>query len=88
MQVKARSAQQRGLNIVPAFIGQQTSKCRFASLINVFSHVNDFDGFLREIAGVLEEGGELFIETGDVGELDAEGDGVTAGLLADRIARA
>ncbi len=74
MQVKARAARQRGLNIVTAFLGPETPRCEFASLINVFSHVNDFDAFLRDVAGVLEDEGELFIETGDVGELATRDD--------------
>lgn len=69
MLAKSRSAQERGLNIIPSFIGPDTPKCQFASSINVFSHINDFDSFLRDVASVLQEEGELFIETGDVGDL-------------------
>jgi SAM-dependent methyltransferase len=74
MQVKARSAQQRGLNILPSFIGPETPRCEFVSLVNVFSHINDFDAFLREVAGVLKDEGELFIETGDIGDLVSRAD--------------
>jgi Methyltransferase domain len=74
MLVKAHSAQKRGLNILPSFIGPDTPKCQYASLINVFSHMNDFDAFLRDIAGVIEDGGDLFIETGDMGNLTSRSD--------------
>jgi len=74
MVVKASAAQKRGLDVIPSFIGPDTPCCQFASLINVFSHINDFDAFLRDVAGVLEEGGEFFMETGDVSDLASRDD--------------
>lgn len=66
MIIKARAAQQRELNVIAGFIGADAEKRQFASLINVFSHINDFDVFLREVSSVLVDGGELLIETGDM----------------------
>jgi hypothetical protein len=74
MTVKAQAARRRGFDVNASFIGPHTSKCGYASLINVFSHVNDFDAFLQEIYGVLEDGGELLVETGDMEGLRARED--------------
>lgn len=69
MTEKARAAQQRGINIVASFVGPDTPKSRFVSLIDVFSHINDFDAFLTDVANILEDEGEFFIETGDMGDI-------------------
>jgi Zn ribbon nucleic-acid-binding protein len=66
MLVKAKAARERGLEVVPEFIGPDTPKCEFVSFVNVFSHINDFDAFLRDVTGVLHRRGEVFIETGDM----------------------
>ena len=41
------------------------------SLINVFSHLPDFDGFLGELRRVMNDGAILFIETGNGGDLSS-----------------
>jgi SAM-dependent methyltransferase len=71
MQVKATAAQKRGLDVIPTFIGPDTPKSQYVSLINVFSHINDFDEFLGEVGGILDPGGELFIETGDMSGIES-----------------
>lgn len=42
------------------------------SLINVYSHIPDFDGFGRMLVNKLNPGGVLFIETGNVAALSRE----------------
>lgn len=37
-------------------------------LVNVFSHIPDFKGFLKDAKGVLNKNGEIFIETGNAAE--------------------
>jgi SAM-dependent methyltransferase len=71
---KARVARSRGLNIISDYIGPDTPRSEFVSLIDVFSHINDFGSFLLEIRSVLTDHGELFIETGDIGSLVARDD--------------
>ena len=39
------------------------------SLINVFSHIPDFHHFLQQLKRVLAANGELFLETGNIGDL-------------------
>lgn len=69
MEPKARAAKARGLNVINDYLGPSTPKTQYASLVNVFSHLNDFDGFMRQVHAVLLEGGELFFETGNAAEL-------------------
>lgn len=65
MTIKAQAATKRGLDVIQSFIGPETPKVEFISLINVFSHVYDFDTLLQDIHNTLLPDGELFIETGD-----------------------
>jgi SAM-dependent methyltransferase len=44
------------------------------SVINVFSHLPDFDSFASDLKRVLKEDGKLFIETGNAGDLDSAAD--------------
>lgn len=74
MKVKAAAAASRGLNVVASFITAGTPKVQFASLINVFSHINNFDAFLQDASGVLLDRGELFIETGDMTDVVSRSD--------------
>jgi SAM-dependent methyltransferase len=74
MKVKAAAARALGLDVRPIFLKDMTETFHVASLINVFSHINDFDSFLREISSALRDGGELFIETGDMTDLASRSD--------------
>lgn len=74
MKLKAEAATQRGLDILQSFIGTDTPKANYISLINVFSHVYDFDSLLRDIHLTLLPAGELFIETGDISDLKSRDD--------------
>ena len=69
MKTKAEAAKKRRLNVIQSFIGVNTPRANYISVINVFSHVYDFDAFLRDINSVLFPKGELFIETGDTTNL-------------------
>lgn len=66
MASKAAAAQRRGLDVLNSYVDGNTPRVGYASLINVFSHVYDFDLLLRDIHGALLPGGELLIETGDM----------------------
>jgi hypothetical protein len=43
---------------------------QLVSFVDVFSHVPDFGAFLRDVRAVLEPGGEIFMETGNLADLD------------------
>jgi 2-polyprenyl-3-methyl-5-hydroxy-6-metoxy-1,4-benzoquinol methylase len=69
MQQKAAHARARGLPVSPATLPEVRERFDVVSLINVFSHLPDFDAFLGELRGVLNPGGTLLIETGNGGDL-------------------
>lgn len=66
MAVKAQSAIKRGLHVQVGYVGPQSEQAQYASLINVFSHIYDFDALLNDIHALLLDKGELFLETGDM----------------------
>jgi SAM-dependent methyltransferase len=74
MRPKIVKAKLRGLNIIEGFIDENTPTFSHASLINVFSHVYDFDKLLREIKDILTDDGELYIETADIGDVSVRND--------------
>jgi len=68
---KVRLARERGIDLRPEFLGQQdTGHFHFVSAINVFSHVNDPRSFIGKLAATLAPGGELVLETGDMGDVE------------------
>jgi 2-polyprenyl-3-methyl-5-hydroxy-6-metoxy-1,4-benzoquinol methylase len=70
MQAKADRAKKRGLAIHEAYLDDVDEKYDFLSLVNVFSHIPDFRNFLiRDVKRVLKRNGEIFIETGNIGDL-------------------
>jgi 2-polyprenyl-3-methyl-5-hydroxy-6-metoxy-1,4-benzoquinol methylase len=70
MEAKCAAAQARGLDVSSTSLEQLTSKFDVVSMINVFSHIPRFDAFLDEIKAKLNEGGEIFLETGNGGDLE------------------
>ncbi len=69
MRPKALAAQARGLNIINDYVGPSTPKCNYASVVNVFSHINDFGKFIGEVRDALSTDGEIFVETGNAADL-------------------
>jgi SAM-dependent methyltransferase len=69
MKPKAEAAKSRGLNIKNLYLNELDEKFDYISIINVFSHIPDFHSFLKDVKKVLNENGELFIETGDLSNL-------------------
>ncbi len=69
MKPKYESARVRGLNMIAGYIDEKTPTFQYASAINIFSHIYDFDDFLQKIRGVLETSGEFFLETGDMSDV-------------------
>jgi 2-polyprenyl-3-methyl-5-hydroxy-6-metoxy-1,4-benzoquinol methylase len=66
---KAIDAQKRGLPVYQADLSQIAERFDVISLINVFSHIPDFRDFIARLRPLLREGGELFVETGNGGDL-------------------
>jgi 2-polyprenyl-3-methyl-5-hydroxy-6-metoxy-1,4-benzoquinol methylase len=69
MIAKAEAASRRGLPVRACMLSDVTETYDVVSIINVFSHVPDFSSFLRDIKDRLNEGGELFVETSNAGDL-------------------
>jgi 2-polyprenyl-3-methyl-5-hydroxy-6-metoxy-1,4-benzoquinol methylase len=72
MKSKAEHAKKRGLAIHEAYLSDVDEKYDFLSLVNVFSHIPDFRDFLtRDVKRLLKRNGEIFIETGNIGDLNS-----------------
>jgi 2-polyprenyl-3-methyl-5-hydroxy-6-metoxy-1,4-benzoquinol methylase len=69
MQEKAQQAQKLGLPISTAPLSSINTGHDVVSLINVFSHLPDFDAFLGDVRNAMKPGGTLFLETGNGGDL-------------------
>ncbi|MCE2917717.1 MAG: class I SAM-dependent methyltransferase [Rubrivivax sp.] len=67
---KAAEARRRGLEIIENYLHPGLDKVQVVSVVDVFSHVPDFGAFLSDVRAVLEPGGELFLETGNLADLD------------------
>jgi SAM-dependent methyltransferase len=73
MKPKAEASKARGLSVYQQALGPGLPVCDYASLVDVFSHINDFDDFLQQIRNVIKDGGEFFMETGHLdGRIDRE----------------
>jgi SAM-dependent methyltransferase len=70
MHPKAAEARRRGLTVEEDYLRSTHAKVGFISSINVFSHIPDYGGFLSDVRDVLLPRGELFIETGNLADLD------------------
>jgi SAM-dependent methyltransferase len=70
MHPKAVAARNRGLDIVEDYLRPGQAKVQVVSIVDVFSHIPDFNAFLAEVKGVLLPGGEIFIETGNLADLE------------------
>ena len=66
---KVDFAKKRGITLRPEFLGPEVGKFDFVSSINVLSHVNDPRDFIRQLSAALAPGGDLVIETGDMGDV-------------------
>lgn len=70
MRPKASEARRRGLEIVEDYLRPGQPRVQVVSVVDVFSHIPDFGAFLNDVRAVLEPGGELFMETGNLADLD------------------
>lgn len=70
MHAKATSARARGLDVVEDYLRPGAARAQVISVVDVFSHVPDFGAFLAELRQALEPGGELYVETGNLADLE------------------
>jgi SAM-dependent methyltransferase len=69
MRPKAEHARARGLAIVEDYLRPGRDEVDFVSVVDVFSHIPDFDRFLGDVRSVLSPCGEIFVETGNLADL-------------------
>lgn len=69
MHPKAVKARDRGLNIVEDYLRPGQPKAQVVSVVDVFSHIPDFNAFLHDVREALEPGGEIYVETGNLADL-------------------
>jgi len=69
MKPKVVHARARGLCIREIYLSGIQDKFDFVSIIDVFSHIPDFHNFLKDIKNILAVDGEIFMETGNAGDL-------------------
>ncbi|HEY9554774.1 class I SAM-dependent methyltransferase [Allosphingosinicella sp.] len=74
MRPKANAARARGLNIVEDYLQPNHPKADIISVVNVFSHIPEFDEFLSLVRSVLKPNGQLFIETGNLADMERRSD--------------
>ena len=67
---KVKVAQELGLPISDAKLSDVDGPFEVISLINVYSHIPDFHSFAEQIVRKLAPGGKLFIETGNLADLN------------------
>jgi len=85
MRHKATAARQRGLQVTEGYLRPGSAPVKVASVVDVFSHIPDFAAFLETAKSVLEPGGELFLETGNLADLEQRGDFAGALGLPDHL---
>jgi hypothetical protein len=71
MHHKARAARALGLNIIEEYLRPGMEPVDVISVVDVFSHIPDFGSFLADVKAVLKPGGEVFIETGNLADLES-----------------
>ena len=69
MRPKAAQAKKRGVNVKEGYLADINENFDYLSLVNVYSHIPDFRAFLMDVKKVLTINGEIFIETGNIGDL-------------------
>lgn len=70
MEAKAKQAIARGLQLTHGYLKSDHVPVDFVSLVDVFSHIPQFADFLIAVRDVLKPGGELFIETGNLADIE------------------
>jgi SAM-dependent methyltransferase len=70
MQPKAAIATAKGLKVSHGYLSVGVAEADVISAINIFSHIPDFHDFLRVVKSNLAPRGLLFLETGNLADLN------------------
>ena len=70
MRPKAQSARARGLTVTEDYLRPEHPKVDVVSAVDVFSHLPSFGSFLVDVRSVLKPRGEIFVETGNLADLE------------------
>jgi SAM-dependent methyltransferase len=70
MKPKADDARSRGLNVEENYLRPTHEKVDVVSSFDVFSHIPDYHDFLSTVRAVLRPGGEIFIQTGTLADVE------------------
>ncbi len=70
MMPKVAQARARGLDIIEGYLDRAHPKVQIASIVDVYSHIPNFDGFLSQVRDVLLPEGQVFVETGNLADVD------------------
>ena len=70
MKPKALAARKGGFVVTEDYLRPEHTKVDVISVVDVFSHIPSFSNFLADVRSVLNPGGELFVETGNLADLD------------------
>lgn len=68
---KAGAARALGFDVVESYLTPDHPPVDFISSIDVFSHIPDYRPFLQTISDVLKPGGEVFLETGNLADVES-----------------
>jgi 2-polyprenyl-3-methyl-5-hydroxy-6-metoxy-1,4-benzoquinol methylase len=74
MHDKAQKARQRGLNVIEGYLQPEIERAQVISIIDIFSHIPNFHMFLTDVKTALTPSGLLFIETGNLADLERRED--------------
>lgn len=70
MRHKAMNARSLGLEVINDYLTPGVIKADVISVVDIFSHIPDFHSFLKVVVSNLTETGLIFIETGNLADLD------------------
>ena len=70
MRYKADAARARGLQVIDGYIEPFTFSANIISMIDIYSHIWDFRLLLKVVSTNIVPGGHIFIETGNLADLD------------------
>ena len=70
MKHKAEIARKAGLTIHNSYLQPGQFKADIISTVDIFSHIPDFHSFLKIVVSNLAPGGEIFVESGNLADLE------------------
>lgn len=71
MKHKAEFARNAGLTIVNSYLQPGQFKADVISAVDIFSHIPEFHSFLKTVSTNLAPNGEIFIESGNLADLNS-----------------